>query len=409
MGIALPITSVPFFALVKMYIYLSKCRLIYPCLKMLRVLDLSFIKYSQGMPSGIADLIHLKYLALSTIASLYKLRFSKLQNLLTLIVTSWMESFRLKLPCDILGLPQLRHLRVDKRCSQYLPCFVQENLQTLHWLKVASFDQKTNFRIVPNLKELGIYIEGQLAPSYLKTLVYLHQLEKLKFEIGRVERFYLPTGFPPNLKKLTLRYTYLPWKEMDIIGRLAHLEVLKLKDFAFCGSEWEPIEQGFRRLKVLLISRSDLKHWNASSDHFPVLERLVLRYCWELKRVPINFANIGTLKLIVLESCYSSLVISANKIEQNHQKREDRKLQVLDLGAKVGMPINEGSEEESVKLPNNEWSEAESFKLPNNEICDEVNLEFSSYLSHEEERPKALRKKVMNALKKKVMKALRRE
>nr|GLL37605.1 probable disease resistance protein At1g59620 [Ipomoea trifida] len=144
------------------------------------------------------------------------------------------------------------------------------------------------------------------------------------------------------------------------------------------------------------------KHWNASSDHFPVLERLVLRYCLELKRVPINFANIGTLKLIVLESCYSSLVISANKIEQKLQKREDRKLQVLDLGTKVGMPINEGSKEESVELPDNEWSEAESVKLPNNEICDEVNLEFLSYLSHEEERPKALRKKVMNVLKKKI-------
>nr|GMD42647.1 putative late blight resistance protein homolog R1B-17 [Ipomoea batatas] len=295
-------------------VYHSKCRLVYPCLKFLRVLDLSLVKCSQGMPSEITDLLHLRYLALSTIGSLYKLQFFKLKNLLTLIVTSWMEKCPLQLQCNILDLPQLRHVHVDKRCSQYLPCLVKKNLQTLYWLKVASSDRKPNFRMVPNLKELGIYIEGQLAPSYLGSLVHLHLLEKLKFEVGRVERFCLPTGFPPNLKKLTLSYTYLPWKEMDTIGELPHLEVLKLKDFAFCGSKWGPSKQGFRELKALLISRSNLKHWDASSNHFPVLERLVLRYCWELKQIPINFANIGTLKLIVLECCYSFLVTSAVQI-----------------------------------------------------------------------------------------------
>ncbi|XP_031102037.1 putative late blight resistance protein homolog R1C-3 [Ipomoea triloba] len=292
-------------------VYHSKCRLVYPCLKLLRVLDLSLVKCSRGMPREITDLAHLRYLALSTIGSLYKLQFLKLKNLRTLLVTSWIDKYPLQLPCDILGLRELRHLHVDKRCSQYLPRLVKKNLQTLYWLKVASSDEKPNFRMVPNLKELGIYIEGQLEPSYLGSLVYLHLLEKLKFEVGRVERFYLPIGFPPNLKKLTLRYTYLPWKEMDTIGKLPHLEVLKLKDFAFCGSKWEPSKQGFRELKALLISRSNLKHWNATSaNNFPVLERLVLRYCWELNQIPQKFAKIRTLKLIVLECCYSSLVTS---------------------------------------------------------------------------------------------------
>nr|GMD41395.1 putative late blight resistance protein homolog R1C-3 isoform X2 [Ipomoea batatas] len=51
---------------------------------------------------------------------------------------------------------------------------------------------------------------------------------------------------------------------MDTIGELPHLEVLKLKDFAFFGSKWEPSKQGFRELKALLISRSNLKHWDRS-------------------------------------------------------------------------------------------------------------------------------------------------
>nr|GMD41396.1 disease resistance protein RPH8A-like isoform X1 [Ipomoea batatas] len=211
-------------------------------------------------------------------------------------------------------------------------------------------------------EELGIFIEGQLEPSYLGNLVCLHRLEKLKVKVGRVERFCLPTGFPPNLKKLTLRYTYLPWKEMDTIGELRHLEVLKLKDFAFSGSKWEPSKRGFRKLKALLISQSNLKHWTASSNHFPILERLVLKYCWELKQIPIDFANIGTLKLIVLECCcYSSLVTSANQISSAKSEtlkgKEDCPLRVRKVGTKVELPIIESFEEEMV-----ESSEEESVK-----------------------------------------------
>nr|GLL38137.1 putative late blight resistance protein homolog R1B-12 [Ipomoea trifida] len=323
MEISLPIKSVQFSALVEMY----------------------------TIPN--ADLVHLRYLALSTIGSLYEFRFFELKNLVTLIVTSWMEKCPLQLPCDILDLPQLRYLQVDKRCSQYLPDLVKRDLQSLYWLKVASSDEKPNFKMVPNLMELGIYIEGQLAPSHLGSLVHLHLLEKLKFEVGRVEGFSLPSGFPPNLKKLTLRYTYLPWKEMDTIGELPHLEVLKLIDFAFCGPTWKPLKQGFRELKALLISRSDLEHWNASSSHFPVLERLVLRYCWELKQLPINFAKITTLNLVVLECCYSSLVTSAMHISSAKGKalkgKADCPLRVRKVGTKVECPIIERSEEEMLK------------------------------------------------------------
>nr|GLL38140.1 putative late blight resistance protein homolog R1A-3 [Ipomoea trifida] len=391
-------------------VYHSKCRLVYPCLKFLRVLDLSLVKWSKCMPSEITNLVHLRYLALSTIGSLYELQFLKLKNLLTLIVTSWMEKCPLQLPCDVLDLPQLRHLHIDKRCSQYLPCLVKKNLQTLYWLKVASFDEKPNFGMVPNLMELGIYIEGQLAPSYLGSLVYLHLLEKLKFEVGRVERFYLPIGFPPNLKKLTLRYTYLPWKEMDTIGQLPHLEVLKLKDFAFCGSKWEPSKLGFWELKALLISRSNLKYWNANSNHFPVLERLVLRYCWELKQVPINFASIGTLKLIVLECCYYSLVTSAMQISSAKKLlfvgTTDFPLHVREVRTKVELPNNESYEEEIVE--NSEEESVDTYEEESVKSSKELSFGNSKELSvgsSDQVRLKA-RKSVRKYLKKKVSKSL---
>nr|GMD45097.1 putative late blight resistance protein homolog R1B-17 [Ipomoea batatas] len=316
--------------------YLSRCRLVYPCLELLRVLDLSLLKYSHGMPNGIAGLIHLRYLALSTIGSVYKFRFSKLQNLQTLIVSSWMGGCHLQLPSNILDLLQLRHLHLEKRYSQCFPNLIQENLQTLYWLKVASSGRNKNFKMVPQLKELGIYIEGELVHGCLESLVHLRLLEKLKVEIGRVERFYLPTSFPPNLKQLTLRYTYVPWKEIHIVGKLPNLETLKLKDFAFCGSKWEQTEMGFKKLKVLLISCLDFTHWNASAKHFPILEKLVLKYCWELKQVPIDFVNIETLNSIVLESCYSSLVNSAFDIRRRRRTNQYG-IFVNDLGTKVSL------------------------------------------------------------------------
>ncbi|XP_019157668.1 PREDICTED: putative late blight resistance protein homolog R1B-14 [Ipomoea nil] len=327
-------------------IYLAKCKLEFPCLKLLRVLDLSLIKYWHGVPSGLEDLVHLRYLGLTTIGSLYNFQLLKLKNLQTLVVHSWREEDRLQLPINILDLPLLRHAHLSRRAALYLPNSVQESLQSLYWVKVANVDQKTNFTRVPKLKELGIYIDDKLPHGALDSLVHLDRLEKLKFEVGRAERFSLPAALSPNLKTLSLRYTYLPWKQMDIIGKLPHLEVLKLKDFAFCGSKWNPSEEGFKNLKLFLIARSDLKHWNASPEHFPALKRLVLKNCWDLVSIPNEFAEIYTLESIELESCYSSLVKSAEEIKDQLKDFGGNDLIVRKLGIKDKTPEEESETEE---------------------------------------------------------------
>ncbi|XP_019175697.1 PREDICTED: putative late blight resistance protein homolog R1A-3 [Ipomoea nil] len=105
---------------------------------------------------------------------------------------------------------------------------------------------------------------------------------------------------------------------MDIIGRLPMLEVLKLKEFTFSGPKWEPADDdGFKGLKLFLIERSDLKCWNTTDDHFPVLERLILRFCLELEELPSEFSNLNTLQLIELENCYPILVESARKFKKS--------------------------------------------------------------------------------------------
>ncbi|XP_019177609.1 PREDICTED: putative late blight resistance protein homolog R1B-17 [Ipomoea nil] len=315
-------------------LYLAKCKLEFPCLKLLRVLDLSLIKYWHGMPSGLDDLVHLRYLGLTTIGSLYNFQLLKLKNLQTLVEGG--------------GSLATRHAHLFKRAALYLPNSAKQSLQSLYWVKVANVDQETNFKRVPKLKELGIYIDDKLPHGALDSLVHLDQLEKLKFEVGRAERFSLPAALSPNLKTLSLRYTYLLWEQMGIIGKLSNLEVLKLKDFAFCGSKWDASEEEFKNLKFFLIERSDLKRWTASSDNFPVLKRLVLKNCWDLVRIPSEFAGINTLESIELESCYSSLAKSAKKIKKKQLERNgsDYSFLIRELGIKDKTPEEESETEE---------------------------------------------------------------
>nr|GMD46042.1 putative late blight resistance protein homolog R1B-17 [Ipomoea batatas] len=258
--------------------------------------------------------------------------------------------------------------------------------------------------MVPNLKELGIYIEGELLPGCVESLVHLHLLEKLKFEIGRVEQFYLPTAFPSNLKKLTFRRTYLPWEKMGVIGKLKNLEVLKLKDFAFHGPKWKPKVGEFGVLKVLLIAHSNIKQWNANVHHFPVLERLILRYCWDLEKVPDCFAKIETMKLIVLDSCTSSLVASTKQFSSTNMllfmKMPDEALRVRRFRTKVEFPYNESSEEEIVE--SSEEGIVESFEEESVEISEEVSVESSDH-----KKGLKAQKSVMKYLKKKVSKSLK--
>nr|GME14415.1 putative late blight resistance protein homolog R1B-14 [Ipomoea batatas] len=318
-------------------VYLSKRNLIFSCMKLLRVLDLSLIKCWHGAPSEIVELVHLRYLALTTVGSLDKFQLFKLRNLQTLIICSWREECCLQLPRDILDLPWLRHVHLDKRATVYLPNVIQESIQTLFWLKVnGRVPRTTDFAMVPNLKELGVYIDNDLPPGAFDSLVHLSLLERLKFERRNVEGFYLPTALPQNLKKLTLSNTYLSWEDMDIIGRLPTLEVLKLKEFAFSGPRWEPADDdGFKGLKLFLIARSDLKCWITTDDHFPVLERLILRFCLDLEELPSEFANLNALQLIELENCYPILVESAKKIQEEQHFYGNEALVIRDLGAKV--------------------------------------------------------------------------
>ncbi|KAK6153943.1 hypothetical protein DH2020_013582 [Rehmannia glutinosa] len=283
--------------------------------RLLRVLDA--LKTSlEYFPVEITELFHLRYLAFSYYAVKSELKIippsiSKLRNLQTLIIHPY--PLELYLPFQIWKMPQLMHL-MFKTCVLLVPLAarigwkvpVLENLQTLSTVKKFRFTSKA-LEMIPNLKKLKVHYTGVSQAKWskycLNNLVRLRQLETLSFSFRptsswRRDPFSTSFALPPNLKKLTLTGCRFLWEDMAIVGSLPNLEVLKLRDYAFLGREWESNEGEFGRLKFLLMEWLNLKCWRAESSHFPCLEHLVVRSCWQLEEIPCEIGEIPTLRLI---------------------------------------------------------------------------------------------------------------
>nr|GMD42866.1 putative late blight resistance protein homolog R1B-17 [Ipomoea batatas] len=315
--------------------------------KKLRVLDLSKINFNEGMPADITDLIFLRYLAIASCKVLNCIPLWKNWNLQTLLVTED-DNGALRLPPGIWDLPQLRHLELYHQISIDRPKVIQEDLQTLYWLSTSECTREVFLRI-PNVKELGIIAGDEAASPQegLNNLCCLSHLEKLKVQ-GSYHPLHMrpqATIFPQTLKKLTFVRTLIPWEHMNCISKLPNLEVLKLRNFACVGQEWELIEEGgFPQLKVLLISVTNLKEWKAYVDTpFPKLERLLLRNCFELKEMPEWIEGAITLRLIKLEYCYASLVASAQRIkEEQLDNYGNDMLDIIDSNTRLGVCVRHG-------------------------------------------------------------------
>ncbi|KAK4394733.1 ToMV susceptible protein tm-2 [Sesamum angolense] len=235
-----------------------------------------------------------KSISPSTIPLLWDLQtlfFSVSRTLLPIIV-----------PPKIWEMPQLRHIMV--RCA-LLPNPIDtqdspilENLQTLSLILGFKCTKEIVYKI-PNLKKLKICYPKKVEDwsSYcLYNLVHLHKLESLHV---RAEELLLKNiTFPTSLKKLDLWECKVPWEDMTIIGSLPNLEVVILMYCAFEGSEWNPIEGQFPRLKILTLWNSNLVCWRAENIHFPNLEKLSLHYMDDLEEIPSGIGDIATLRSI---------------------------------------------------------------------------------------------------------------
>ncbi|XP_019151883.1 PREDICTED: putative late blight resistance protein homolog R1A-10 [Ipomoea nil] len=166
--------------------------------------------------------------------------------------------------------------------------------------------------------------DGRQTNACIRNLAYLENLEGLRFSwcswFDRHTPINIDIILLKNLRMLALDNMKFEWKQINILSKLTKLEVLKLVDMSGEGKEWELQEEViFCQLIALLIYNCDLKHWKASSHNFPKLEHLYIGYCCELREIPIDFAEVSTLKSIKLVTCLHSVAESAKKIQDEQR------------------------------------------------------------------------------------------
>ncbi|KAJ8547684.1 hypothetical protein K7X08_011270 [Anisodus acutangulus] len=302
---------------------------------LLRVLDAESIKFSR-FSKEFFKLFHLRYIAFSTdkIVSIPP-NFGDLWNVQTLIIETQQGTLDIK--ADIWNMTRLRHVCTNasatlpspKRPKSGKDNLANRCLQTLSTIAPECCTAEV-FTRTPNLKKLGIrgkinaLLETSNLFSNIGKLACLENLKLVNDTRLSSKELRLPPAyiFPQKLKKLTLIDTWFEWKDMSILGQLEYLEVLKLKENAFRGQMWDPEDGGFPRLQVLLIERTDLTSWKASSGNFPRLKRLVLISCEKLEELPAELADLQSLHLMELQSSSESAAKSARAILKKKQEKE---------------------------------------------------------------------------------------
>ncbi|XP_027151034.1 putative late blight resistance protein homolog R1A-10 isoform X1 [Coffea eugenioides] len=306
--------------------------------KLLRVLEAKSLRFAV-FPPDLCQLVLLKYISMSCKLDILPPAMSTLWSLQTLIVDTTARTLQIK--SDIWKMPQLRHLHTNTSTS--LPCpttprcetLVNANLQTLSSISPQSCTKEL-FERTPKLKKLAIC--GKLAVLFqangrsnlFESLCALDFLENLKllneYVSSPLKRLPQEHNFPRKLTKLTLSKTLLPWNQMSTLGKLANLEVLKLKINAFTGDRWRTESEGFQSLQFLHIGSTGLSSWDvAAADHLPVLKSLVLKHCPDLRRLPPSLGHISTLQLIDLSCTNPRVASSAKDIENLKLKQAQQK------------------------------------------------------------------------------------
>nr|GME20940.1 putative late blight resistance protein homolog R1A-10 isoform X1 [Ipomoea batatas] len=217
---------------------------------------------------------------------------------------------------------------------------LEQYLQTIYWLHPSQCTKEV-FLGIRNVKMMGIFIPKRvgmeefvygltwsndkyysLDENWLNDLINLRKLEKLQIKSHHDAPIILPhaSAFPEQLRMLTLRGTLVPWDAMEVVGMLPNLEVLKLKSGACKGQHWKLSGDWFPKLKSLLIQERELKQWTATDNAFPILERLIIKQCIYLEKIPSAFVELYTLQLFELYGCRPLLVHSAKQIQQQQEE-----------------------------------------------------------------------------------------
>lgn len=300
--------------------------------KLLRVLEVSL--YS-GLES-VEALVYLRYLATEYLRP----SISHLVNLEILIVhhASKVSDAFLEMLMKLVKLKRLHFKsRVQFGFSSHLlanlqaKSFQMKNLQAISFLRLYRGRDDEILRFFPCLVRLkSSFVVDQHSSQTYPVIDFLTQLESLTLYLeGKLDWFQDMLSFPLALRKLALHKFKLSWKEVSIIGRLPHLEVLKLVIVSLQGRIWDTCDDEFQQLKFLKLDRLGIVKWNISSDHFPKLERLVLRKCSNLEEIPASLGDIPTLQMVEVEKCGELVAESAMRIQEEQWDMGNEELKVI--------------------------------------------------------------------------------
>ncbi|KAI3729694.1 hypothetical protein L6452_18357 [Arctium lappa] len=314
----------------------------YETYKFLRILDMESTSIF-SFPREVTKIVNLRYLAIQAYDGNPPASLSNLVHLQTLIISSRRN---IVVPTSTWDMECLRHLYIksgenlieDVSSDKFLgnDCYdrVLDGLQTISGV----FPSPSCLDILsrtPNLRKLGFCgpLVSTLGVLEFPNICYLNCLQRLKLSNTKIYHAAVkscsPLMFPETLRRLTLSDTALDWNEIRTIGLLPNLEVLKLNVNACIGQKWETSDMGFANLKLLKLQELDIVKWEASSAHFPRLQRLVVRCCSRLQQIPASIGEILPLELIEVSWCGESTSQSARTIQKEQERNGNDFLKVI--------------------------------------------------------------------------------
>ncbi|PHU21240.1 hypothetical protein BC332_06347 [Capsicum chinense] len=302
-------------------------------MRLVKVLDLNCPRNAHIWLDIFRPLIQLKYLAVHSIEN-YDWELN-LPHLETLIVRKIAKGSTL--PTNFWKMEKLRHVetpegiadRYKDKKGMFDESSKLENLRIFREVVIKEADNlKVLLRKCPNLQQLGISFRK--APTDDSTLGEDDYAKPFRINmeshthLQSLSLFFpgspvLGLQLPSNLKKLVLSMVPAD-RAVSFIAGLPVLEYLQLMNYQGWNKSKEwciPPDITFHKLKLLKLKKLGTTTWDASEESFPQLETLVITYCYELKEIPLSFADIPTLKQVKLIGYWSdSLKTSAVRIKE---------------------------------------------------------------------------------------------
>ncbi|XP_015162082.1 probable disease resistance protein RF45 isoform X2 [Solanum tuberosum] len=296
---------------------------------LLRVLDLEGV-YKPSLPENLGDLFHLRYLGLRwTFLDALPSSVGDLPYLETLDVKHTNIN---NLPTSMWKSKKLRHLNLSHIRLDMPKHSDTDSLPTLLTLWGLSVDDdspvKNGLDRLCNLREAGITFCLKNCDHLLNWISKLTSIQSLRLrsinDVGHPSHFgdeplslsslsnlshlnllgvlpNLPEYMPQGLKVVTLSLSKLTEDPMPILGKLEHLNVLRLLSDSYMGKEMVCPQEGFKELRVLKIWKlKNLEKWNVEEAAMEKLKEINIRCCNKLMSIPERLWKKPSLRELII-------------------------------------------------------------------------------------------------------------